>query len=84
VDTRHGAYFGVISGALIGLIGGPGGALIGSVAGAAAGAASASLIDLGFPKRNCSGKMSKPGRRWSPSSMPTSPAWTPSWRRNQT
>ena len=50
VDTRHGAYFGVISGALIGLVGGPAGALIGSVAGAATGAASASLIDLGFPK----------------------------------
>src|SRR5262245_7591587 len=50
VDTRHGAYFGVISGALIGLLGGPAGALIGSVAGAATGAASASLIDLGFPK----------------------------------
>jgi uncharacterized membrane protein len=39
VDTRHGAYFGVITGALIG-----------SVAGAATGAASASLIDFGFPK----------------------------------
>jgi uncharacterized membrane protein len=50
VDTRHGAYFGVISGALIGLLGGPAGALIGSVAGAATGAVSASLIDLGFPK----------------------------------
>ena len=50
VDTRHGAYFGVISGALIGLLGGPAGALIGSVAGAATGAASASMIDLGFPK----------------------------------
>src|SRR6266496_5108942 len=50
VDTRHGAYFGVISGALIGLVGGPAGALIGSVAGAATGAASASMIDLGFPK----------------------------------
>src|SRR6266511_3557921 len=50
VDTHHGAYFGVISGALIGLLGGPAGALIGSVAGAATGAASASLIDLGFPK----------------------------------
>ncbi|HEX9372330.1 MAG TPA: DUF1269 domain-containing protein [Roseiflexaceae bacterium] len=50
VDTRHGAYFGVISGALLGLVGGPAGALIGSVAGAATGAASASLIDLGFPK----------------------------------
>jgi len=51
VDTRHGAYFGVISGALIGLIGGgPAGMLIGSVAGAATGAASASMIDLGFPK----------------------------------
>ncbi len=46
VDTRHGAYFGVITGALIGLLGGPAGALIGSVAGAA----SASLIDFGFPK----------------------------------
>ncbi|MFL5802438.1 MAG: DUF1269 domain-containing protein [Roseiflexaceae bacterium] len=50
VDTRQGAYFGVISGALIGLVGGPAGALIGSVAGAATGAASASMIDLGFPK----------------------------------
>src|SRR5262245_41480872 len=50
VDTRHGAYFGVISGALIGLVGGPAGALIGSVAGAATGAASASMIDFGFPK----------------------------------
>jgi uncharacterized membrane protein len=51
VDARHGASFGVISGALIGLIGGgPAGALIGSVAGAATGAASASLIDFGFPK----------------------------------
>jgi uncharacterized membrane protein len=50
VDTRHGAYFGVISGALIGLLGGPAGALLGSVAGAATGAVSASLIDLGFPK----------------------------------
>src|SRR6266496_1078352 len=28
VDTRHGAYFGVISGALIGLLGGPAGALV--------------------------------------------------------
>jgi len=52
VDTRHGASFGVISGALIGLLGGPAGALIGSVAGAATGAASASLIDLGFPKED--------------------------------
>src|SRR5262245_42951382 len=52
VDTRHGAYFGVISGALIGLVGGPAGALIGSVAGAATGAASASLIDFGFPKED--------------------------------
>jgi len=52
VDTRHGAYFGVISGALIGLLGGPAGALIGSVAGAATGAASASLIDFGFPKED--------------------------------
>ena len=50
VDTRHGAYVGVISGALLGLIGGPAGALIGSVAGAATGAAAARLIDLGFPK----------------------------------
>jgi len=50
VDTRHGAYFGVISGALIGLLGGPAGALIGSVAGASTGAVSASLIDLGFPR----------------------------------
>jgi uncharacterized membrane protein len=50
VDTRHGAYFGVISGALIGLLGGPAGALIGSVAGAATGAATASVIDFGFPK----------------------------------
>src|SRR5262245_52792811 len=49
VDTRHGAYFGVISGALIGLVGGPAGALIGSVAGAATGAASARMIDFGFP-----------------------------------
>src|SRR6266545_2793396 len=52
VDTRHGAYFGVISGALIGLLGGPAGALIGSVAGAATGAASASLIDFGFPRED--------------------------------
>src|SRR5262245_8829076 len=52
VDTRHGAYFGVVSGALIGLLGGPAGALIGSVAGAATGAASASLIDFGFPKED--------------------------------
>ena len=52
VDTRHGAYFGVISGALIGLVGGPAGALIGSVAGAATGAASASVIDFGFPKED--------------------------------
>jgi uncharacterized membrane protein len=50
VDTRHGAYFGVITGALIGLVGGPAGALIGSVAGGATGAASASVIDFGFPK----------------------------------
>jgi len=52
VDARHGAYFGVISGALIGLTAGPAGALIGSVAGAATGAASASLIDFGFPNED--------------------------------
>ena len=52
VDTRHGAYFGVVSGALIGLTAGPAGAVIGSVAGAATGAVSASLIDFGFPRED--------------------------------
>ena len=40
VDTRHGAFFGVISGALIGLLGGPAGAMIGAVAGGIMGAMS--------------------------------------------
>lgn len=52
VDTKHGAYVGVISGALLGLIGGPVGVVVGSVAGAATGAAAARLIDLGFQKKD--------------------------------
>jgi uncharacterized membrane protein len=50
VEAPDGGLFGIIAGGLIGLIGGPLGSIIGAVAGGAAGAASASLIDLGFPK----------------------------------
>jgi len=50
VDAPHGGLFGIVAGGLVGLIGGPAGALIGAVAGGATGAASASLIDLGFPR----------------------------------
>ena len=50
VDAPDGGIFGIIAGGLIGLIGGPLGSIIGGVAGGVTGAASASLIDLGFPK----------------------------------
>ena len=50
VDAPDGGLFGIIAGGLIGLIGGPLGSIIGAVAGGATGAASASLIDLGFPR----------------------------------
>ncbi len=50
VDAADGGLFGIIAGGLIGLIGGPLGSIIGGVAGGVTGAASASLIDLGFPK----------------------------------
>ena len=50
VGGPDGGLFGIIAGGLIGLIGGPLGSIIGGVAGGVAGAASASLIDLGFPR----------------------------------
>ena len=50
VDAADGGLFGIIAGGLIGLIGGPLGSIIGGVAGGVTGAASASLIDLGFPR----------------------------------
>lgn len=50
VDASHGGLFGIIAGGLIGLIGGPLGSIIGGVTGGVTGAASASLINLGFPR----------------------------------
>jgi uncharacterized membrane protein len=50
IGAPDGGLFGIIAGGLIGLIGGPLGSIVGGVAGGVTGAASASLIDLGFPR----------------------------------
>jgi uncharacterized membrane protein len=52
VGAPDGGLFGITAGGLIGLIGGPLGSIVGGVAGGITGAASASLIDLGFPRND--------------------------------
>lgn len=48
LDTRHGAFFGAVTGGLIGLLGGPVGVVLGAAAGAVTGGAAAHWIDMGF------------------------------------